>query len=224
MCRGILPAAQKHKLVLGLFSLSFGCNFVHGRRCCNHLGGPPISLPASRSPGGLLGLVAGKFPPPGYPPRARPRGKTKRAKIEDRTNALRRCRQRENVGHGKTAASRRLDPRDLTPGEEIMSILGYPAVPKMSTIQIFRLSACGTKVAPRTPNILHCVQEHFFCSRDAILGADLPSTLGGTGNARATPAPCPRHPKPNMAHSPRHARAMPAPRPRPEIFLRGRGV
>eukprot|EP00661_Eupelagonemidae_sp_cell13_P025048 gene25048-biopygen20944 len=40
--------------------------------------------------------------------------------------------------------------------------------------KFFRLSACGTEVAQRTPNILHCVQEHFFCLRDAILGADLP--------------------------------------------------
>eukprot|EP00661_Eupelagonemidae_sp_cell13_P024939 gene24939-biopygen23944 len=37
MCRGILPAARQHKLVLGLFPLSFGCNVVHGRRCSNHL-------------------------------------------------------------------------------------------------------------------------------------------------------------------------------------------
>eukprot|EP00661_Eupelagonemidae_sp_cell13_P009920 gene9920-biopygen12272 len=37
MCRGSLPAARQHKLILGLFSLSFGCNFVHGRRDSNHL-------------------------------------------------------------------------------------------------------------------------------------------------------------------------------------------
>eukprot|EP00661_Eupelagonemidae_sp_cell13_P007684 gene7684-biopygen30 len=30
---------------------------------------------------------------------------------------------------------------------------------------------------------------------------------GGTGNARATPAPRPRHPRPKDAYSPRHARA-----------------
>eukprot|EP00661_Eupelagonemidae_sp_cell13_P014913 gene14913-biopygen606 len=30
---------------------------------------------------------------------------------------------------------------------------------------------------------------------------------GGTGNARAMPAPCPRHPRPKDAYSPRHARA-----------------
>eukprot|EP00661_Eupelagonemidae_sp_cell13_P024444 gene24444-biopygen11901 len=49
------------------------------------------------------------------------------------------------------------------------------------------------------------------CREVAVAGG----SPGVTGQARATPAPCPRHPSQKKnACSPRHARTMPAPRPR----------